>query len=206
MLAGTLLAGVLLYSDPSASGEPSPFAEDGPLSPFEGRHPPPPVEAPSSALWLEGHVGLKSPVGIGVAADFQPWSWLALNLGCGTRAYIAGTARLNLWSWDGYTLSVGAGYSVGRYNWSNVGWFDDSPKSHTKAWSRAEWRNLLVSFGPRTVPTGWRLYMGYTTLLNPYDYTCSIEESSDLYESLCSQPAQDRMFLIGWGYSWGMGL
>jgi hypothetical protein len=186
---------------------PHAFAKGGTLALFEGRHPPPTAQAPSSALWGEAHLGWSTPVGIGFAADFQPVPWLVLNVGIGTRARIAGTARINLWTWDGgYTLSVGGGYSTGSYRWSNAGFFEDSSKPHTKTWSHAHWRNVLMSFGRRTVPTGWRVYAGYATMLNPYDYSCSIDRSSELYEPLCTGPGADNAFMIGGAYGWGAAL
>ncbi len=206
MKKGYVILALLAFGParPAQGAEPSPFSKGGSLAPFEGRHPRPPAIVPPSAVWGEVHVGLSTPVGIGGAVDFQPFPWLALNGGFGSRAYVAGTARVTLWTSDGgYCLSIGGGYSMGPYRWSNQGFMDDSPKVHTKTWSNAQWRNVLVSFGSRTVPTRWRAYVGYATLLNPYDYRCSIDPSSELYEPLCTGPGGDYAFMIGGAYGWG---
>ena len=201
-----VFACVMAASRPSASAEPNPFAKHGPLAPFEGRHPPRRTDVPPSALWGEAHVGWSTPVGVGAAVDFQPLPWFVLNAGIGARAYIAGTARINLWTWDGgYTLSVGGGYSTGRYQRRDRVSFEGLSKTYTRTWSSAQWRNVLVSFGRRTVPTGWRLYTGYATMLNPSDYSCSIDRASDMYELLCTRPGP-RAFMIGGAYGWGASL
>jgi hypothetical protein len=129
------------------------------------------------------HVGLRSPLGAGVAYEVSPVTALALEggVGQGDEGFqVALGARLRLRA-RSVALSAGAGLSAGPFAVENhdcqvLLTLGCSAVGSTERWrwSRAVWRNIDLSIERRsTFGFHWRFYVGVGTILNPEDAVCT---------------------------------
>jgi hypothetical protein len=139
--------------------------------------------APNSALHLDGHLGLGAPIGnLGLAVDAQPIRFFSLCLGAGIsldgpQFTVAPRLRLPLDA-PGYALDFGVSYSVGAYKWNDdsqgvLKLGESNPNAVYLNWDCARWASLELSLEVVPSTTRFRLYVGYTMLLNTTASSCA---------------------------------
>ncbi len=135
----------------------------------------PAAAEPARASWverpftIEGQLGLASPIGVGVAADYAPTSWLSVGAGVGRNSVatqVAVGARARVWSSPARAMFVGVAGSGG-------GWSEPTPDDVTRSFDRAYWLNAEVGVEGRGAWLSGRAFFGVGSLLNRDDWTCS---------------------------------
>ena len=154
---------------------------------------------------LEGHFGVGIPLGLpGVALDVTPVRWVSLSLGVGHRTegtQFAAMTRARL-SPTPVTGGFGAGISGGRYIWSNYDFFSHSENEIEvrRVWKTALWGNVDFHLEGRSGGGfQWRVYVGYATLLNPNQSTCSFAAPDG--QRLCSERLSNIYVGSAMGYA-----
>ena len=155
---------------------------------------------------LEGHLGVGTPLGlVGVALDVTPVRWVSLNLGVGHRTegtQFAAMTRARF-SPTPVTGGFGAGISGGRYTWSTYSFLLGPRSEHAsvdREWKTALWGNVDFHFEGRSGGGfQWRIYVGYATLLNPNQSTCSFEAPDG--QRLCSERLSNIYVGSAMGYA-----
>lgn len=196
----------------------SPFARGGPLAPFHSppiaaEHSQPRRYTPFTAVWLELHFGLGTPLGLtGAALDLQPVPWLAVNGGAGGsyrgQRQVAITPRLRYPLGKGpLAVGFGVGYSFGAYQRTNATWSaggGEEAGTYWKSWDKAEWVNLELSLERRLAPVGWRVYVGRAILQTPSSTTC-VANSSSRQPTPCEVGTEAFVWYAGFAYAFGAG-
>ncbi|MBP8809260.1 MAG: hypothetical protein KBG48_34710 [Kofleriaceae bacterium] len=136
----------------------------------------PAAAEPDRAAWVErpftveGQLGLASPLGVGVAADYAPTSWLSVGAGVGRNStpatQVAVGARARVWSSPGRALFFGVAGSGG-------GWSEPTSDDLTREFERAYWANAELGVEGRAAGLSGRAFFGAAALLNRDDWTCN---------------------------------
>lgn len=133
-------------------------------------------DASDRPLVLEGHLGLGSPYGfLGAAADYHLLRHLALTLGGGVGAsgpLGAGMARFRL-PFGRFAVSLESGLSVGRHQADDDAGLMAEETIATYVWSPAAWWHTGAGIEGRNGALQWRASLGFATILNDSDFSCT---------------------------------